>query len=445
MATVMNFPMLSYEQANPAMAGVQQGTQTIGDILQNQSKQQMIAEEAIRQKYLDPTLQEALQQQKYQTQIMAPQAQYAPQTTLADLMYKQAQTPNLQAQTGLINQQSKYYGPKTMAEIGEANARTSTMPYTALGQYYGGLGKVGMANYYNAPSTRLSRLLNTPEMLSLIQTNPQVAEAVLGGLASTVDTAGGMGQGGGSQSTLPAGGNAFEQVRSLFPTASQIPGSTLSPAASLPQGMQMPQQQPQAQQITAQQPSTQPPNRQPIKVTPQDISAVQKNVADVLEKKTTTANILNQRQYAVILDGLFSSADGLMPSVVQYSGIVGKGKKGIDALKSAFGDTSQEYQDYLLFTRTTAPNLSNEMRRVLGGQATDYEGKVMKNLSDPNYWDSNPQQAMKQYQYLKSVYQTKVGPALAMHPSEALEQINLAAATYGQPTTQQNNDPLGIR
>lgn len=247
--------------------------------------------------------------------------------------------------------------------------KLQTMPLQAMGSYYGGLGRMGMSNYYNNPATQISRVINSPAMESLISTNPDVARNIAQSLAGASQKAAGM---------------------SGYGTQGQAPS-----------------------------------------LTEDDYRQMQGNISDTLNRKTTTAQILNQRQYAGILDNLFDQGSQLMPSVSQYAGLAGKGQKGIDALKSSFGETSPTYQEYLYFSRTLMPSISNEMRRVLGGQATDYEGKLMKNLADPTYIDSNPEQAMKQYQYLVNTYKGSVNPALSSRPTEVL--ANLKSGSVRQP------------
>jgi hypothetical protein len=82
---MMNFPILTQQQANPFFSGAQQGTDLVNSLMKNYALAQ-------QNKVLPQSLAEALQQQQYKTQIMAPQAQYAPQMTLADLAKTQSGT-----------------------------------------------------------------------------------------------------------------------------------------------------------------------------------------------------------------------------------------------------------------------------------------------------------------------------------------------------------------
>lgn len=69
--------------------------------------------------------QEELKKAQLANQLSSIQNQYAPQMTQAELAYKQAQTPNLQANTALMGQQAQYFGPNIQSEIGSRNAQAA--------------------------------------------------------------------------------------------------------------------------------------------------------------------------------------------------------------------------------------------------------------------------------------------------------------------------------
>lgn len=71
----------------------------------------------------------ALTASNLNNQIKRVEAQYAPQMTAAELAYKQAQTPYIQAQTGLTNEQAKYFGKNILSEIALRQAQTGAIPY----------------------------------------------------------------------------------------------------------------------------------------------------------------------------------------------------------------------------------------------------------------------------------------------------------------------------
>lgn len=417
---VLNFPMLNFEQANPGFAGAQAMNSLIGQALQNQQQR-------LQTQYMPQMLQQQAQQAALKTQMMQPEAQYAQPMTLADLALKQAQLPLMQAQvadilTGRVPLEQAQ-AQEAYAQIPKLQMETQVLPMQAMGSYLAGMGRMGMANYYNNPATQLARVLNAPAMESLISTNPEVAQNVASALASGSAKAASM-------ANMPAGGGMPPTAASLGLVQPPMP-SQFSPqsAAMIPTVMQTGIAQTPGNMATA----MQMPQPQMPTLSADDYTQMQQNLSDILERKTTTAQILNQRQYAGILDNLFDRGSQLIPAVAQYAGLAGKGQQGLDALKSSFGETSPQYQDYLYFSRTLAPILSNEMRRTLGGQATDNEQKAMGNLANPTWIDSNPQQAMSQYQFLQSVYRSSVNPALAARPNQTLASLQSGSVRNNPP------------
>jgi hypothetical protein len=154
-----------------------------------------------------------------------------------------------------------------------------------------------------------------------------------------------------------------------------------------------------------------------------DYAALGDTLANISLKKGTTANIQNQRHYAALLDGIFDEGAKLMPAVSQYVGLARKGKKGLDAMKSTFGSTSKEYSDYLKFTRVNVKLQANEMLRALGKNATDQQSKEMDEIANPDFWDSNPQQAMDQYNYLMHMYKDVINKNLAKSSSQTIGDL----------------------
>ncbi|TXG86349.1 MAG: hypothetical protein E6R13_00685 [Spirochaetes bacterium] len=91
-----NFPTISFDEANPLLKGMQTGQQ-IGFNFANMPLQ--------------------LKAQLLANKINEAKAQYAPQMELANLQKTQAQTPYIQAQTGLLNKDIQWYDPKTRSAL----------------------------------------------------------------------------------------------------------------------------------------------------------------------------------------------------------------------------------------------------------------------------------------------------------------------------------------
>ena len=381
----------------------------------------------MQMKYAKPNMQADLQKKQLANALSQVNLDYADPMAQATLDYAQAQTPYLKSQTSgqdlqnaLANVQLQYAPEMSQAdldlkklEIPYKKTQTDLMPADTLAKLLGGAGRYNQSSWQSSPNSQLIRTLNNPQMQSLISNNPEVGASVaktLGNIGlgnSTGDTSGssfqlsndminaimGAGQSGGMQS----GGMGDTGQQSLSPWAQQQMGA-------------MQQRSPQMMQGQQQQPQFTPSQ--------QDIDAVMNNAGDAALKKTTTAQQLNQRIYAKELDGLFEEGTNLMPSVIKYAGLLGKSKEGKDKVLSQFQKNDPDYQNYWNFTHNVAPNVANEMRRTLGGQATDYEGKLMADLSSPVYWDSNPELAMGQWNHLTNLYKTKINPVVYGNPSK---------------------------
>jgi hypothetical protein len=348
---VLNFPYQDFEQANPGIVGASYANDLLAKAIENQKN-------IVSSRYMQPHLDEQLQQLKLNTDILRPKAQYANQFTEAELAQSLMNAPRVKAE---IDRIYKSEIPLGQAHAGYYNAQEELLPDKLA------LGKARLNQSLNrfGPEALTLRSLQSPQMQALISSNPEIAHNVAQLLANV------------SQKGMPANG------------------------------------------INAQQSS--------IQLTPDDISSLQEKTADVLTKRTATAQVLNQRQYAIVLDSLFDEGSKLMPSVVSYAGAQGKVNLAKDAARASLGEVSPRYSEYLQFTNVVAPNTANEMRRVLGGQATDYEAKVMNNLSNPSFWLTNPKLAMEQWNFMQNMFRKKIGPALTTGLSGAVKKIEQGA------------------
>lgn len=330
------------------------------------------------------------------------QAYYMPKESAADLQQKQ-----------LANALSKIqlqYAPQTAeADLAYKLAQSASLPYQAMGSYYGGLGRYNYSNWSQSPNSMLIRTINTPQMQNLIANNPQVAAQVATAL-----------------------GNIGTSATGLPPGAAPLP---------VPQQMPVPQNVP----LTVGQQDINNMANAGIGYKPsaQDIQGLQQATGNVLNKKTIPSTLQNQRLYSQILDNLIDRGDELMPNVSKFSGLGGEAKKFFGMTTSASGSTSPEYSDYLNFTRVVGPQIANEMRRVLGGQATDHEQKLMASLANPTGWNVSPKQAMSQWNELKSLYRDKVNPVLAKSPNQIAQSLGSSAVSNSAPAS--SPDPLGLR
>jgi hypothetical protein len=322
-----------------------------------------------------------------------------PAQNKADLQAKQLQ--NALAQINLQTQPQM-----NQAELALKSAQAADDPIKALGAYYGGMGRYNQASWNSSPNSQLIRVLNSPAFESLLSTNPDVAKqvtAALGGIGLSA------GSGVGANPPAPNGPLTLnpQDLQNLAAAGNQVGASNQpSPKAQIGAGI----------------PGSSTTGR--FMPSAQDIQNLQQASGDALIHKTQTAQQQNQRMFGGILDNLFSQGDKEIPSVVKYAGVLGNAS-GIKekAIASLGGETSDDYKNYYNFTHVTAPSIANEMGRVLGKHSTDYQQKAMKQLSDPSYWDSNPELAMGQWNAMTSLFKNGVNPVLTNNPSTNLNNM----------------------
>jgi hypothetical protein len=410
------------------------------------------------------------QAQEYKNAKLREEAAVAQPMTIAELKAKQEEAPHMHAQTGLLGEQTKWFGPTARADINYKNiegeykkARIDPfndpehMPDLLKAESY----YINFKNKYGENHPITKEALNNYRMLQK-QVSANAAWHDL------------LGQSMGYRALTPIAKDQLSQQQAeagFQPSALQnVPvgrigdqpqqntfQSATSPTMDLNRpfgqdipttlgGATQPQPAPQPMPQPAPQPTQQPiptlgqamanqsypgqapipslsapqqPAQQPAQLTSNRAIQMAEQFKDKIEKDTSTTQILNQRQYAGVLHGLFEVGDTLVNDVSKYAGLAGKGKNANDWVKSAFGKTSPEYQNYLYFTRSLLPFMANEVKRTLGGQSTDQESEAMTNLSNPVYIDSNPEQAVAQYKFLKMIVQTKIGPSIAKGLSQA--------------------------
>ena len=228
--------------------------------------------------------------------------------------------------------------------------------------------------------------------------------------------------------------------------------------ALTPPGMQQPSLQ---QQLAQQQ---QPQDVQaavpvPPEVTDDQIADIQRTAAAQKEKQVTTANILNQRYYAQISNFLLKNIMPELPQITQFAGLAGGFKRGVDGFKAAFGATDPRYIRWNNFAAVQMPTLLNEIRRKMGGQASDKELETLKSLTDITKWNENPLLALNQFYELARTSvaidkalakgagetRTALGKSGQMHIPTVEETIKIAKqGASGQQPAGQRATPLTI-
>jgi hypothetical protein len=227
---VVQFPIETFEQANPVMAGIGAANALYAQSVQNQ--------------YLKPMLQQQYQRGQMQNQILQPQAQYAPQMTQAELAYRQTQAPYARAQTQallqgnipLMNAQAGLIGTEGQKNQFMLNNPTTMLP-----------GMAGQIGALNVLKTLDPSLFGSPNVAPPTQYQTTASDLSNGtptqlpGMPSAGSVVGDQGQS--SSSFLPP--NPYNNFASPSPLMSNM-GQQEMAQQQMPvnQGQQQPVEQP---------------------------------------------------------------------------------------------------------------------------------------------------------------------------------------------------------
>lgn len=141
-------------------------------------------------------------------------------------------------------------------------------------------------------------------------------------------------------------------------------------------------------------------NSQQVPITDDDIANAQDATMSNLIKKNSTTAILNQRQYGDILSGLSDKIETSLPKIQQYFGLIGKGELTWDQVMKT---NPQDYQEYYDFMTVYVPAYANELKRMMGGQATDQESALMDSMTNPDWNLANGEMAIKRFEALRGI------------------------------------------
>ncbi len=318
-----------------------------------------------------PVQQQLLAQQLAEKQEALRQAQLAGQfqeDTIKSRLAKEA------AQTGLFGAQI----PGTEAKTELTKEQTRLMPtQAAIKAYQATLKAAGLApgsSYAGARNLNsLVRWLNTAQGAEFTAKNPEIAEDIMRGAA------------------LSAQKLSQTDEQKTMPVLPEILKQTLGITDPLAQ------------------PEDQPPARPPIEITPEQIKGFQEMSGDVATKKTSTANLLRQRTAGLLADNLIDASIPNMEKSVEFAGLMGKAKLSADKMGAVLGTDDPRYRAWLQFTNQQLPAIANELRKEMGGQATDKENEILDKIVNPDYWASNPELARDQFFNLIEISRTMAG------------------------------------
>lgn len=143
-----------------------------------------------------------------------------------------------------------------------------------------------------------------------------------------------------------------------------------------------------------------------------------RQLMDVMTKKGTTAQGLNQQRFAATTDAILEDGKNLIPIVSKYASLLGSAKGKIDSVKNSLGVNSPDYQDYVYFTRTFVPYAAGEMMRALGVNASDTQKEIYQQVINPISWDQNPAGAVKNYEKMVKLFKETVSKTVGKSTSE---------------------------
>jgi hypothetical protein len=423
------FNRISFQEANPLLTGMQVGQNMYSNYLTNALNQAKLP-------YAAQMAQQNLLKIQTENQLSGAKVPYASQMAKADLANKVASGQLTQEQADNYNRtiDAQIYAQKTEADknrliinnpglLGGPEAQN-----IALAQYYknkGGVQNNPLSQFFSNQtltpdaqtkyginqSTTFSN--NTPNFnpSDLYQNLANANIAKEQGMANYYNM-------GGSQ--LGVGAKEVQNFQSQLMrennwdanTALQAANAYISGKSILPDGTKLPD------------PS------------PLDIESMNR-----VTKYGTTAQNLNQQGYATLLDKWLDEGNKFIPNASKFAGLVGKSNKTVSQLESSMGKNNPVYNDYIRFSRQIVPLVSTQMLLTEGGKATDKQKQMMLDIAKPDYWDTNPQQALDNYRYLVKTFKNVISPSIA----GSVIQRKQGLLNGVNNNTSSMKDPLGMR
>lgn len=371
----MPLPVINYAALQPSGDPFQSG---LAEAIQN----------GFKMRYMPDMMKEELRKQQLANALAQIQADYAPQMTQAELEYKQQMPANLMAQTGLTNEQAKYFGPSAMSVIGLQGAQTklanqqASLPFgghflPGIGGEIQGLEAVRMMYGEDSPQYKAAQ-----EQFKLNQDSTRSRIGYQNVLAQTMPT----------RSLTSPGKSIVEQANvgaGLMPTGAQwgAPGQMQQPqmpgagnmSNAISQALNQNQQIPQA-----------PGSSQEL--ADQYALFRQKSVSDVDTRK--------RNLFATNIEKTLNNIN--VDDLTQYAGVKGglemKKQQGL----AAVGKQSPAY-DKFQNSLTAADFLASQVRQFYGESIQPEMRQKLEALTNPGTWTNNPKLAAQLFNQTKNI------------------------------------------
>lgn len=398
-----NFPALSFDQANPVLAGISRAAnirnvnartsdvenRNTPEMLRNKLMAMQLANRIneVKANYAEPQSQQDLIASQLANQINQVNAKYAEPKAQSGLQTDAVRRALIGAQTNLTGQRAKYlpldklieaqktmgqnqrFGPnyqltKALAAGGPAYASNwigqNEKPYNDM-----------LTNIANATSDKQNSLI-TPDTLKQFfpgmiqnQAPAQGAQAAPAQEAQPAPMQGVQSTPQQQEITPPKNAEEAKQIASQFPETKAI--------EKIDSGEFKTQSPEQAQQM--------------------------KNVLELNgNKKLVGSAMWTRAESAIALHKLLNDNQSVyaprLANAAKYAGAFGKGQKAVDALKA---ETPQAYQDYLWFKNEFIPHNANQIKQMEKMGATDSQREELKSLFDraTEKMDVDPASALK--------------------------------------------------
>jgi hypothetical protein len=151
-------------------------------------------------------------------------------------------------------------------------------------------------------------------------------------------------------------------------------------------------------------------------------------------KAGTNSQGLTQTRSARMVDKILKEGESQIEDAAKYAGIAGQGGLLADRVKSGFGKGTEQYKNYIKFTRVTVPAAVNAAIKAEGANMSDDAKKLLISSLNPIAFDTDFETAMAQYKYFQELYGNQISPTT----TESLTDLRQGIRSTDQSGNQAN-------